>query len=329
MRNHFKIKKCLVIEIILILLIVSSLFSDSPDDHNNRGFELSNKGLYNEAIEEYKKAVELDPTSSVYHNNLAFAYLIKGDYNSAIEECRKAVEFLQSQKPFAWSFVNGLLAQAYFYSGEFKLASYHYNQAIKYNVRFKKQFKRKIIKYAEMYSLPEENCGWENFLRSKAGRNGLKYQDNTFGNAFNEYSDRGYALFQKGLLDEAILEYKKGVEIEPADIVLHKLLSLVYYFKRDYDSTIEECRKAIELSQNDKSFGWSYINSTLAEAYLNKGEYRMAVYHYNFAIENKVELDEEFVKKISKYTKMYPSRYIIGVPSELHKIEKGKWQSGK
>lgn len=127
------------------------IYSDTAEDYNNKGHNLFMKGLYDEAIVEYKKAIELDPTFAVYNKNLALVYFCKGDFNNTIEECRKAVELSKSIQPFDWAFIHGILAQSYFYKGEYKLAVFHYVNALEYKVNFTNKFVKKISPYIAKY----------------------------------------------------------------------------------------------------------------------------------------------------------------------------------
>jgi tetratricopeptide (TPR) repeat protein len=73
----------------------------SPRMHNNLGNVYISKRLYDEAVEEFKKAIEVIPYFPVkmgpnflakVHNNLGSAYYYKGLYNRAVEEYKKALE---------------------------------------------------------------------------------------------------------------------------------------------------------------------------------------------------------------------------------------------
>ncbi|MEE8423749.1 MAG: tetratricopeptide repeat protein, partial [Thermodesulfobacteriota bacterium] len=52
--------------------------------HFNAGIRFALRKYYDKAIEEYNKALELDPNVSELHNNLGYAYLDKGDIEQAI-----------------------------------------------------------------------------------------------------------------------------------------------------------------------------------------------------------------------------------------------------
>src|SRR5438477_10365568 len=56
------------------------------DEHNSRGIELADRGWLDEAIREFKKAIELDPDSAHAHDNLATVYSEKKLYAQALEE---------------------------------------------------------------------------------------------------------------------------------------------------------------------------------------------------------------------------------------------------
>jgi tetratricopeptide (TPR) repeat protein len=65
--------------------------SNSPA-HTNLGLALHRKGLVNEAIEEFRKAIDLDPKLAKAHLNLGLALHRKGLVNEAIACYRRAIE---------------------------------------------------------------------------------------------------------------------------------------------------------------------------------------------------------------------------------------------
>src|SRR4051794_4666273 len=56
------------------------------DEHNSRGIELADRGWLDEAIKEFKKAIDLDPDSAHAHDNLATVYAEKKRYREALAE---------------------------------------------------------------------------------------------------------------------------------------------------------------------------------------------------------------------------------------------------
>ena len=68
------------------------------------------------------------------------------------------------------------------------------------------------------------------------------------------YFQEGYENQMNGRLEEAIVLYKKSLELYPT-AEAHTFLGWAYSFKHLYDDAIEECRKAIEM---DPDFGNPY-----------------------------------------------------------------------
>lgn len=60
--------------------------------HNNLGYAFSGQGKTEDAIAEYCKAIELDPSLEKPHNNLDYALREQGKTDGADAECRKAKE---------------------------------------------------------------------------------------------------------------------------------------------------------------------------------------------------------------------------------------------
>lgn len=58
----------------------------------SEGIELHDQGEYEKAIELYKKALELDSTSSLAKYEMAFSLSASGDYDRAVEYCREVLE---------------------------------------------------------------------------------------------------------------------------------------------------------------------------------------------------------------------------------------------
>ncbi|KAB2833450.1 MAG: tetratricopeptide repeat protein [Candidatus Brocadia sp.] len=58
----------------------------TPEVYNEIGDLYLRKGMYDEAIEEYKKAIEVDPNCVIAHFNLSIVYDKKGMKNEADQE---------------------------------------------------------------------------------------------------------------------------------------------------------------------------------------------------------------------------------------------------
>ena len=63
-----------------------------PDGHDHLGLALAKMERMDEAIEQFQKAIELDPASAEYRFNLGFAMESRGDFAGAIAPLEKSVE---------------------------------------------------------------------------------------------------------------------------------------------------------------------------------------------------------------------------------------------
>jgi tetratricopeptide (TPR) repeat protein len=68
--------------------------------HNNLGDALKAKGRLDDAIQEYRTAIGLDPNVPGFYHNLGLALVDKGRWDDAVEACRKAAA-LDPQNPWA------------------------------------------------------------------------------------------------------------------------------------------------------------------------------------------------------------------------------------
>jgi tetratricopeptide (TPR) repeat protein len=61
-------------------------------EYTNRGTTHSKKGNYREAIKEYDKAIEVNPSYTVAYYNRSVAYTKTGQYDRAINDCNKVLQ---------------------------------------------------------------------------------------------------------------------------------------------------------------------------------------------------------------------------------------------
>ena len=94
--------------------------------YNELGNKYKQKGLYDDAISSYKKALQIDPKDAGSHYNLGFAYVKKGLYNEAVLETESA---LKLDPKLADAHRNlGLIY--YLYLKDSKKAVYHFKKLL-------------------------------------------------------------------------------------------------------------------------------------------------------------------------------------------------------
>src|SRR5947209_14574598 len=70
--------------------------------HNNLGVLYYNKGLYQEAVTAFMKALELEPKMAVAQRNLEITYFNTGYYDTRVPELRERVRLHPSDREARW-----------------------------------------------------------------------------------------------------------------------------------------------------------------------------------------------------------------------------------
>ena len=71
---------------------VDAAMASAAEDFNQKGVEFYEAEHYDEAIDQFRQALGLDPGNSLYHCNLAVAYGERGDTSFATHEYERALE---------------------------------------------------------------------------------------------------------------------------------------------------------------------------------------------------------------------------------------------
>lgn len=83
--NKGLVMKQIVIVLIILFISTQVTAQSSIEDFVKQGIQYYDNGDYDKAIETYKKALEINPNSTLVNYELALSYFTKGDYKKAIE----------------------------------------------------------------------------------------------------------------------------------------------------------------------------------------------------------------------------------------------------
>jgi DNA-binding winged helix-turn-helix (wHTH) protein/Flp pilus assembly protein TadD len=89
------LKRCIIPLAITGLVLALALVKSLPSiarTYNNRGFQLQRRGQIKAAIEDYQRAIRLNPAYAEAHYNLADAYEEIPNYDKALEEYQRAID---------------------------------------------------------------------------------------------------------------------------------------------------------------------------------------------------------------------------------------------
>jgi len=110
---------------------IAEKFPKDKDVYIWAGFYYGTRKMLNQAIEEYNKALSLDPNYSVALNEISYRYLEKKDFDKAIEHLKRYVfAFPGEPNPL------DSLAEGYFRMGKLDEAIANYRRALEIDSRF-------------------------------------------------------------------------------------------------------------------------------------------------------------------------------------------------
>ena len=96
--------------------------------HNSLGVVYYNKGLYEEAVAAFSKALELDPRRAVSQRNLEIAYFATGFYDRRVAELRERLRARSDDREARWD-----LGRTYAMLGNFSEATREFTDLLKHH----------------------------------------------------------------------------------------------------------------------------------------------------------------------------------------------------
>ena len=185
-----KILKKTILLVMFSLLLSNLCIAQEAEEHFKRGVGYFETRLINKAIAEFKKALPLfkedqKQMKAETYVTLANAYNRKGIHKAAITACKKAMEI------------------------DPNLANAHYNLGFAYREEGNDELaKQEFALYDELLKQEGEY---------------IEIPEKSTSDEIDKYITLGDNYFKEGKFDEAIIEYKKALEIEPRDDILNKL----------------------------------------------------------------------------------------------------------
>jgi tetratricopeptide (TPR) repeat protein len=263
---------------------------------NNLGAIFVDKGRFDEAIENYRKAIQFNPNSAVPLYSLGVALADKGRFDEAIENYRKAIQI----NPNYFDALN-TLGVALADKGRFDEAIENYYKAIQINpnnpkvlnnlgvaLADKGRFDEAIENYRKAIQInPNYPKALNNLGNALAARDrfdeAIKYYHQAIQidpNYLDALNNLGAALAAKGRLDEAIENFRKAIQFNPDSFEALDNLGIALATKGRFDEAIENYRKAIQINPN-----YSKALNNLGIALAAKDKFDEAIENYYKAIQ--------------------------------------------
>jgi tetratricopeptide (TPR) repeat protein len=163
--------------------------------YNNRGYIYSNQERYKEAIDDFSKAIELKPTNANAYYNRGLVFMKQGKYDSAIEDYTKAIG-LNSTYTDAY-YNRGLVFR---YEENYENALENFNKAIELNPNFIMAYSARGEVYIQLKKYSE---GIPDFNKA------IELNPN-FAAA---YVNRGVAELKLGNMEKSCQDFKRAIEL--------------------------------------------------------------------------------------------------------------------
>ncbi len=209
-----------------------------------RGISNQNLTLINDAIKDYKIAIELGENTPEIHFNYAIILHQNGDFEKSLKHNNKAIE------------LNPEYANAYKFRAMTHLMLFDLDAAC---VDSEKAFSMGINKFV---NIPVEICKGSKkqklefiggfCLANKQYKKGVEVFTKLI--EYNEnltamYHNRGYCYFQIKDFNNAEKDYLKALELPKAEVdMLYDNLSLLYFDQENFTKSLEYASKRIELN---------------------------------------------------------------------------------
>jgi tetratricopeptide (TPR) repeat protein len=233
---------------------------DFTEAHNNLGTALLNQGWLEEASEHYHQALDKDPAFAEAHNNLGILLTKQDRIAEAIEEYRKAIEL----NPNCAEFCNNL--------GNLLAKQNQTEEAIE-------QF-QKALEVAPDNAKVRINLANTLTAQGRWDEAIEQYQQalNLTPDSVHAHNQLGLLLQTRGEFKAAIAQFQKVLELDPRHVTAHN--NLAWLLATCPESSSRDGKKAVELAQQAVQLSGGNspeILDTLAAAYAEAGQFPKAI----------------------------------------------------
>ncbi len=226
------------------LALCAALAAQSVESLMNAGQELLRNGAYGQAVSEFRKVLQRDPTQFEAQHNIAFAYLQMGRYPDAVREFKRAIE-MNGRSAETWA----NLAFAYEAMGKSDKAI----EALYNSVRLDPNNTTARVNLATMYvnedRTEEAIREFKELIRIDAGNS-------------EAYTNLGKCLINVGKHDEAIHYLRQGISMDPGNAEAHwELGNILLQKQEDFEKAKKEYQTAISLQSDVPKYYQSLANA--------------------------------------------------------------------
>jgi tetratricopeptide (TPR) repeat protein len=235
--------------------------------YNNRGSNYGKMGKIKEALIDFNKAIELNPKNSFAYYNRGKFYAETERYQEALLDNNKAIE------------IDPKYAMAYFNRGVTYDKLSKYKEAI---TDFSKAIQLDPAYPDSYYNLGTIYSGMGKFNDAIKEFTSAVFYD---ANNINAYYNRGLCYMNLGMYDETINDNSKILQLNPNFLNSYFMIGYSYGKLGRYDESMVQFNKLIEL---DPKYTMAYLNR--GYVFMGLKKYQEAIVDFN----NAIKLDESY-----------------------------------
>lgn len=244
--------------------------------HAERAAKAFKEGRYQEAVDEYSKAIEFDSDSADLHHALGLAYIKLGDRAKATEAFKEAIRL----RP-GWAEAHYDLGRAYYELGQYELAATSFEEA----VRLAPDFFEAFISLGNTYQHSGLHARSVEVLRKAV----LLRSTN-----LDAKCALASALILSGEPREAASILEEATRLSPQSSLAYSTLGQAYRLLSKYQEALGALQQALRISPEDP-VAYNYLGMTYESLQLKQdavAAYKQAIAfksdyaeaHYNLAL---------------------------------------------
>ena len=233
-----------------LLLDGVEFFPDKPELHNSLGSAYAGAKRFREAIDEYTKALRINPAFTLARTNMASCYNNQGvqyagagRWEAAIESYIQALwlmpDMAEAEQNLSAAYWNQ--ASSLSKSGRNREAVIAYKRFLEREPDSKEAYNNVGTLYFRMGDYQAAIDALESALRIDPADEGLK------DNLAIAHHKQGVDLIGEGAASQAVTALKKGLEIDPDNIGIHLSLARAYQHLGRWEEATQYVNKALEL----------------------------------------------------------------------------------
>lgn len=246
---------------------------------NNRGVEFNKKGAYTKAIDDFNKALELNPGHKEAYNNLGVALANIGKNKEAISAYDNALKIQPT-------YVNALYNRGNSYAklSKAETALKDYDQVLKLDPKYLSVYNNRGLVLKSLGRLNDALNDFDKAILFDAdnadaysNRSMVKYalndvkgamEDNLKAMSINPnvtaaYLNSGIAKCKVNDFKGALEDFNRAITINPSDKEIYLNRGITYYHIQSLELALKDYNKAIDL---DSSYGEAYLNRGILKA---------------------------------------------------------------